>query len=447
MSAPSPRTRGVLDRVLGLVTEVRRGEAVTALLLTLDVFGVLTAYYLIKPVREALILDMESGAELKSYASALIALLLLVAVPAYGRVANRLTPHRLVVGVTLFFTANLVLFFFAAQSTALRPMLGIPFYLWVGVFNMMIVAQFWAFANDVYSVEQGKRLFAIVGIGASVGAAVGSKIASALVPWVGVSGLMLVAAAVLLGTAGLTLAVHRRRARSSRNEPAGGSESKAGGFAMLFSDRYLLLLAALTFILNFVNTNGEYVLSVLVSQWADLAVASGAAGELSKGDYIARFYGDFFFYVNVAGVLLQTFVVSRLVKLGGVKLALFVLPVVVLGSWSLIAVFPVLGIVRLGKTVENSTDYSINNTVRQMLWLPTSQEAKFKAKQAVDAFFVRMGDVGSAGLVFVITTVLALPLRTFAVLNIGLAVVWLLLAAAISRRHAALSHLSAPQES
>lgn len=423
-----------LERVLSLATEVRPGEAVTALILSLNVFAVLSAYYMIKPAREALILAMESGAELKSYASAAIAVLLLVAVPLYGRVANRMQPNRLVISVTLFFVSNLVAFYFAGHNAFLRPLLGIPFYLWVGMFNMMVVAQFWAFANNVYTVEQGKRLFAVVGIGASLGAAVGSKVASALAERIGVSSLMLVAAAVLLVSAVLTQWIHlRERDRPSPPRKASGP-TKAGGFAMVFSDRYLLLLAALTLILNFVNSNGEYVLSVMISDWAAQSEAAGTLGGLSKGAFIAKQYGDFFFYVNILGVVLQTFVVSRIVRWGGMRLALLVLPVIVLGSWTLIALFPALLMVRVGKTIENATDYSINNTVRHMLWLPTSQEAKFKAKQAVDAFFVRMGDVASAGLVFAATALTSLSVSTFALINVGLAVGWIFVAVAIMRQ-------------
>ncbi|MBL4683765.1 MAG: MFS transporter [Nannocystaceae bacterium] len=423
-----------LERVLSLAAEVRPGEAVTALILSLNVFAVLSAYYMIKPAREALILAMDSGAELKSYASAAIAVLLLLAVPLYGRVANRMQPNRLVISVTLFFVSNLVAFYFAGQNAVLRPLLGIPFYLWVGMFNMMVVAQFWAFANTVYTVEQGKRLFAVVGIGASLGAAVGSKVASALAERLGESSLMLVAAAVLSVSAVLTQWIHLRERDRSSAPRKPSSPAKAGGYAMVFSDRYLLLLAALTLILNFVNSNGEYVLSVMISDWAEQSKAAGTLGGLSKGAFIAKQYADFFFYVNIMGVVLQTFVVSRIVRWGGMRLALLVLPVIVLGSWSLIALFPALLMVRVGKTVENATDYSINNTVCHMLWLPTSREAKFKAKQAVDAFFVRMGDVASAGLVFAATTLTSLSVSTFALINVALAGGWILVAAAIMRQ-------------
>lgn len=438
--APSP-PRSPLERFLSVFTEVRGGEGVTALLLTLDVFLLLTAYYLIKPVREALILAMESGAEYKSYMSGAIAVALLFAVPAYARIAGRTQKHRLVIGVTLFFTLHLVLFFFAASFDAVTPYLGLVFFLWVGIFNMMVVAQFWAFANDLYTEEQGKRLFALVGLGASLGAAVGSKIAGVLIAPLGTMPMLLAAALLLAGSAGLTALVHAREAGKTKAPEAPVASAKApsgGAFGLVFQHRYLLLIAFFSLVFSAVNTNGEYILGKLVKEDATAAVASGVITQAQIGDYIGATYGDFFFYVNVLGVLFQSFVVSRLVKHFGFGRAFYVMPVIALVDASLSAVFPIFAVVRIAKTAENATDYSLNNTTRNMLWLSTSQEMKYKAKQAVDTFFVRMGDVGSALLVLLGTTIVDFGVRGFAVANVVLVLVWLLLARGILREQDAL---------
>src|SRR5690606_14710762 len=114
-----------------------------------------------------------------------------------------------------------------------------------------------------------------------------------------------------------------------------------------------------------------------------------------------------FFWVNLSGVLLQLFVVSRILKYAGVRWAILMLPVIALSSYLLLALVPVLGVVRWVKTAENSVDYSLNNTVRNALFLPLTREEKYQAKQAVDTFFVRGGDVLSAGLVYVGVNVLS----------------------------------------
>ncbi len=451
-----------LDRTLRLFTEVREGESPTALLLALNVFLLLAAYYVIKPVREALILT-GGGAEVKSYAAAGQAVLLLILVPAYGALADRLPRRRLLNVVTGFFVACLAGFYLLARAGV--PV-GVVFFLWVGIFNLMIVAQFWSFANDLYTRDQGERLFPIVAFGASLGAVAGSGLTGWLIPILGVPQLLLFAA-LLLGAATLlgSLVDRRERRRCEAGMPArlttaeipaatgeylvqtgAGSEQltvslpgiggRRGTFRLVFGERYLLLIALLILVLNWVNTTGEYILGRTVAQAATLAVANGTAHGLSVSEYIGRFYSEFFLGVNLAGLVLQLFVVSRLLRFFGVRTAVLVLPLIAILGYALLAFLPVLGVVRWIKTAENATDYSLQNTVRNVLFLPTSREQKYKAKQAIDSFFVRAGDVLSALSIYLGTTLLTLGTTGFARFNLVLAAVWVVLAVLTGREYA-----------
>ena len=175
MSAPAERTdKNLLERALSVFTEVRAGEGVSALLLALNGFYLLAFYSVLKIVRDALILS-ESGPVAASYSAAGQAVMLLIFVPAYSAFAARVSRVWLVCGVTLFFASHLLIFYLVGTS-GLR--IGIAFYLWIGVFNMVAVAQFWAFANDLYSSERGKRLFPILGMGANLGAVAGAASAA-----------------------------------------------------------------------------------------------------------------------------------------------------------------------------------------------------------------------------------------------------------------------------
>lgn len=127
-------------------------------------------------------------------------------------------------------------------------------------------------------------------------------------------------------------------------------------------------------------------------------------------------------------VLLQAFVVSRLTKYLGMAGVLFALPVVALEAYGFVAFGAGLALIRVAKTSENATDYSVMNTARQMLWLPTSRAEKYKAKQAADTFIVRLGDVFAAAFVWLGTHVLVLSRRGFAVTNLVLIAAWLALA-------------------
>lgn len=441
--AEGPRESAWLSRLLRPITVVRPGEATTALLLTLNVFLLLSAYYIIKPVREALILSLASGAEYKAYMSGAIAILLLFAVPAYAKFVDRLPRIQLVISVTLFFAANLVVFLLLIQVPALKSRLGLVFYAWVGVFNMMVVAQFWSFANDLYDEERGLRLFPLLALGGSLGAAVGSQIAALLIPVLGVPAMLGVAAGVLALCALLFWLVERREAASSEPRPAGTEPARAprpararGAFGLVLSNRYLLGVAAFSLLFSWVNSNGEYMLGKLVQRDALAAVQQGLTTDL--GARIGARYAQFFFYVNVLGLLLQTFVVARLVRWLGFRLCFLVFPLIAFGDASAVAIAPSLAIITLGKTAENAADYSLNNTLRQMLWLVTTRDMKYKAKQAVDTFFVRLGDVSSALSVWLGASLLALDVRHFAWLNAVLCVAWLGLAQVIGRRHEAL---------
>jgi AAA family ATP:ADP antiporter len=405
----------------------------------------LSAYYVIKPVREALILAMASGAEYKSYMSGAVAGLLFLIVPGYDRLVDALPRIKLVISVTLAFAIMLVLFFAGTQVPSLRDNLGLVFYAWVGVFSVMVVAQFWGFANDLYEKEQGDRLFPMVAIGASVGAAVGSKAANLLIKGLGLPSMLLVAAGLLVACAGLYWLVERREKAnqppaSRKGEPPsskseGKVKGKSGGFRLVLSHRYLLLMALFALVYNWVNSNGEYMLSKLIKADAAAAVARGQITAQQLGDTIGAAYADFFFYVNVAGVLLQTFVVSRLVKWLGLSKAFLFLPALAVANAAVVAFLPIVWLVKIGKIAENATDYSLNNTLRQMLWLVTSPEMKYKAKQVVDTFCVRIGDVCSALAVYVTVDVLQFSVQRFAWVSLALGAVWIFLAIAIGKLH------------
>jgi AAA family ATP:ADP antiporter len=427
-----------LSRALRPVTEVHHGEAVTVLLMTTNVFLMLSAYYVIKPVREALILAMGSGAEYKSYMSGAIALLLFLLVPPYGKLVDSMSRIKLVTVVSLAFAGQLLLFFAAMRSPNLREHLGLIFYAWVGVFNVMVVAQFWAYANDIYQKEQGDRLFPMIALGASVGAAVGSKGAEALIKRLGVEPMPLVAAFLLIICALLFWLVERREStakRQAKKEAKSGHENPIGGFELVRRYRYLALIALFSLVYNWVNSNGEYMLSKLIKADAAAAVARGQVSAQHVGDLIGAAYADFFFYVNLAGVLLQMFVVSRLVKWLKLSKAFLFLPVLALGNAAVVAFLPIVALVKAGKTAENATDYSLNNTLRQMLWLVTSPQMKYKAKQVVDTFCVRIGDVCSALSVYLTVDVLHFSVQRFAWISLLLGGVWLTLAVAIGRRY------------
>ena len=471
MSNSRDDQRSLLERLLGVFTEVRAGEGGLTLAMAFLVFLLLTAYYLIKPVREALILQ-QGGAEVKSYLVALMAVLLFFLVQGYAKLVSRYERTRLISVVTTIFIACLVAFW--ALSRLGVPYLGHAFFIWVGIFSVMVVAQFWSYANDVYSNEAGKRLFPLVGFGGMLGAFVGSDVADRLLEYIGVYEMLLLAAAILAACILITnlislrvwgrrqIRVHQSGLTDWLAERKERREREKLAFGVLKEHRYLWYIALVILTLNLVNTTGEYILGRLVEEHGERqvelavsrATAAGTAltfGDRELGDpgsseareafvrsTIGGFYASFFRWVNLIGMALQLFVVGRLVKWGGIRAGLLWLPIIALGTYGLVLLVPVLAYVRFGKTVENASDYSINKTTVQMLFLPTSRDVKYKAKQAIDSFFQRVGDVGSALVVFVGTSVLALDARGFAAINLLFIAGWFFLVRGIASEHRAI---------
>ena len=442
---------GFIHKVLRIFTVIHPDEVLTTLLLTLNVFLLLTAYYIIKPVRDALMLD-SWPAEVKSYLNAAIAVLLVFVVKIFSRMASRFPRQKLITWVTLFFISNLVLFYILHIFGLGPGTMGIVFFLWAGIFNLIVIAQFWGFANDVFTEDEGKRLFPLVAFGATFGGFAGGTITESLVASTGTFPLMLISAAFLGICILFTWIIHRREIQRIKAKPRKSIEKeefkpeeqekpldKGGAFKLLFKNRYLLYIAFFVLLMNFINTNGVFMLDTMAENAASQALDAGTTGGLSKGQYLTQFYAGFYNIMNIYAMLVQLFLVSRIFKWFGVRTALFILPVMALGGYIFIGLSASLILVKWVKAVENGTDYSLMNTTRHSLFLITTREEKYKAQALTKTFFHRSGDVLSAGLVFLGSAFLAFKVENFAALNVGLVLIWIFVGILIYREHKRLS--------
>jgi AAA family ATP:ADP antiporter len=424
----APRT--TLDRALRAFSDVRAGEGLRAVGMLVSLLLLMVAYYVLKTVREPLILA-GGGAEVKSYAAGLQALVLIGFVPAYSWLTRKVGRRGLIIGLVGFFFVNLQLFYIALRLGS--RFVGVAFFVWVGIFSLSVIAQFWSLANDSYSRDEGERLFPIIAFGATLGSPIGARIAGALFArGIAPQTMMQIAAALLLVHGAITLQLARTSSTTLAERPL---VSRTGGFQLIARSVYLRLVAVLLLVLNVVNTVGEYVLSKNVVNAASAAVASGQVA--SKAEFIGAFYGGFFFWVNVSAALLQALLVSRLVKHAGVRGVLLFLPLLAFGVYATMAAGASFAVIRWLKTAENAGDYSVMNTGRAMLWLPTSREEKYRAKQAMDTFVVRMGDVVATLVVAGSLSLLHLGPSALAAINAVLAIVWVMVASGVARLNGA----------
>jgi len=443
--AGSAAVTGVLERGLRIFAPVADREGPTSLLLLANVFLVLMAYYLIKPVREGWLSISDvtglSKLEVKAYSSFAQSMLLLLILPVYASLAARLTRRSLITRVGAVFTALLGVFWLLQPDllVAANAPVGISFYLFVGIFGVTLVAQFWSFASDMYGEGRGERLFPLVAIGASAGATVGAWTGERLIK----SGSVDAADLVLLAAAPLLLAMWLSRIADRRGPSGQPSTATAARWEqpaapgadsaheLIFRHRYLAAIALMTLVFNWVVANGDNILFAAVQE----ALAEQHRPAVDSAGYNAlinsattAFYGDLYFWVNLLGLMLQAFVVSRLVRLGGVAAVLLVTPIVSLVAYFSMAVSPLVSVLKSMKIAENATNYSLNNTARHMLWLPTSKTMLYKAKPTIDTLFVRIGDGLAAVTVLLGTRLWHLQVVDYFKLNVVIVCIWVVLA-------------------
>ncbi|MBF0456066.1 MAG: hypothetical protein HQL72_14765 [Magnetococcales bacterium] len=445
--ASPPSQSGLrISRILSPFTRIMPHESTGALWLFACVFLILVAYYLVKPVREGWLavslFSSLSKLEVKGYSSFLQTVVLIGIMPLYAYYANRWSRVRLLTLVGLFFSTLFPLFWLLRPGFLLdnMPFAGLAFYVWVGIFAVMVIAQFWAYAADLYNEAAGRRLFPFIALGASIGAVAGSWITDRLVKALNLDAyhLLLVAPLPLLVALWIIHHIDRTghgsaRAEKKSLEPA--KKGSRGGLRLIFTDRYLFLIALFMLLLNWVVTNGENILFAVVQETlkASLEGLEGESASRILRDATTTFYGRLYFWVNLIGVLLQAFVVSRLLRHGGLTALMLTPPLISLAGYAAISSLGGITALTWGKTAENAVNYSVTNTARHVLWLPVPQEILYKAKTAIDTVCVRLGDVLAALTVLAGVRLMAWNTESFFYLNMALILAWMGVAVAILR--------------
>jgi len=414
------------------VVEVHRGEVGPLLASMLWIFLALTAYYIIKPLRST-VLQEKIGVDHKWLA--LIATTMFVAVFAYGygKIVPRVERSRLIVWTFVAFIVCLAAFALALPRGG--ALTGYVFFVWVSTFNLMIVSQFWSLAADVWTKQEGLRLFGFIGVGGVAGGIFGTLAVAGFAKTLSTEQMLILSAAVLSLCLMLSLYVLKFGAtrspstqRTHRNSAC--PPDSTNSIALVLGSPYLRLIAGMMLVLNLVNTNGEWILDKLVSR-ADMSHAA-----------LREFYAQFYLFQNLLTFLVQFFLTARIQRRFGAGVALFFEPTIGIIGGVLFMVMPLLAVVRWHKILENACDYSIQSNTKELLYLPTTQLEKYSAKNFNDTFVVRGGDALSAATIFAATTYLLPAFGDFGLkimlgLDILLGVVWVVIAAAIGSIHRA----------
>lgn len=402
-------------KLLAPIVDVRRRELIPMLISAVWIFLAITAYYIIKPIRGQVLQEL-IGVDSKP--TALISTTIFIGFFAYGygKIVTRVDRKRLVIGTYLVFLGCIAAF--AAALPRAGAITGYVFFVWVSTFSVMIVSQFWALAADVWSKEEGARLFGFIGLGTVSGGIAGTtvtKLAKELPTWQ-----MLIVSGGILAVC-LVLSVYILRFGAEKHEHAAAPEPsqekqpEVNAISMVLGSPYLRLIAAMTLVLNLVNSNNEWILDKMFS---------------TEGNGDSRtFYADFYLWQNAIAAFIQFFLTGRIQRRFGARVALLFLPVVGVLGGSAFLLVPTLAVIRALKISENATDYSIQSNTREFLYLPTTKIEKYAAKNVNDTFVVRIGDLLAAGSIEVAKILLqSFPgggLRMLVAADVVLALVWI----------------------
>jgi ATP:ADP antiporter, AAA family len=414
-----------VERGLARAVDVRPPEIAGLLAAFAYHFLIFTAYYILRPIRDSM--GVGGGAENLPDLFGWTLLVMLIAVPVFGWFSGRFRRSVFVPWVYLFFAAQLVgiwALFAAIEDKAAAARF---FFVWVSVFNLVVISVFWSFMADLFDKEQGKRLFAFITAGASVGGMTGSAITAFLAESVGEVNLLLVSATLLAASVApiryLIGWSDRQGARGERIEarPIGGNPF--AGLKLVLSSPYLGGIAAFIFLMAAVTT-------FLYLQQAELLGIF-----YPDGDERSAFLGRIELAMNFITIALQFFAIGRVTQRVGVARMIVVVPLFVVAGFLLIAASPTFFTLVAVLMARRIGQYAIVRPCREMLYTTVSREAKYKAKNVNDTLVYRTSDFVSAKAEQAIEAVWSANLAAIALVGAGIAAAWAVIAWLLGRAH------------
>ena len=376
----------LLDRVFGL----ERHEYAAVAWSFAYFFCVLSSYYILRPVREAMAVG--SGPNTIPYLFLGTFTVMLAATPVFGWIASRYPRRKFLPWVYLFFISN-ILIFWAVFSVAVdrdesHIWLGRIFFVWLSVFNLFVVSVFWSFMADIYTREQGRRLFGVITAGGSIGALIGGSATSVLVVNIGFENLFPISAALL--TVAL-LCIRRLRAwvvtEHEHVEPdEAGSAMPIGGTAWagithMMSSPYFGAIAVKSVIASLLGT-------ALYMFTAELVAVS-----IADADARTQFFSNINNATNLIALVAQLFIVKRVVGHFGIGVSLALMPVVSIAGFALLAIYPTLAVVAALTVARRALGFGFAKPTTDMLYSVVTPEEKYKTKNFIDTAIYRGGDL------------------------------------------------------
>ena len=419
--------RGGLGNIFSAATKIEQNERKAALLSFAFVFVLMTSYFILRPVRNAMASDW-TDAELSQLWTATF-VFSLIAVSIYGGIIPRVKFRWLVPGVYVFFALTFLAFFVGATAGERPRYINEAFYVWVSVFSLFHVSVFWSFMSDIYSRDQAPRLFAFIAAGSSIGAIAGPAITALFADTLGTYNLMLLSALLLLIPIPLIGILNRLKVTELGNAEVQADLSKQveigknpfAGFSLFFTNSTLFGIGLFIFLYVSMGTFVYFGLKNLMDTYDE-----------STREQIWALID---LTVNSLAVLTALFVTSRLTTRFGMSRTLALVPSILVIGFLVIAIAPVLAVVAGLEIVRRAGNYAITRPGREMLFTIVNREMRFKAKPVIDIVVYRGGDMIWAWLFTFLTTVIGLGMVGVALVGAGIALAWTFVGAALGRTY------------
>ena len=414
----------LINKFLKTASRIEEREIKAVIFSFLFVVVLMSAYYILRPVRDAMASDW-TDAEV-SWLWTINFFISTAIVALYGLMVSKFRFRLLVPVMYGIFAGSFVIFYVLASISDDRTIIDKAFYVWVSVFSLFHISVFWSFMSELFSKEQSGRLFGIIAVGASVGGLIGPSITAFFSVSLGTDNLMLIASMMLLIPIPIIFYLQTLKVTDLNNEeldPTTPNQSIGGspfaGFKMFFSNPYLLSIGLFIFLYTGISSFVYFELKNLLS-------------DLSRSER-SVIWAQMDLAVNILAISAGLFATSRIVTRFGMPLTIALVPVMICIGLLVLAISPFLGVVVMLQIIRRAGNYAVTRPAREMLFTLVDQETRFKAKPVIDIVAYRGGDMLMAWLFTGLTQGLGLGLAAVAAFGAGMAALWSLVGIYLGR--------------
>ena len=409
--------RNLIINFLKNASKIKEQEIKAVIFSFLFVVVLMSAYYILRPVRDAMASDW-TDAEV-SWLWTLNFFISTAIVALYGSMVSKFRFRLLVPTMYGIFAISFIIFYALGSVFEDRTLIDKSFYVWVSVFSLFHISVFWTFMSELFSKEQSGRLFGIIAVGASVGGLIGPSITAFFSVSLGADNLMLIASMMLLIPIPIIFYLQSLKSKELNNEVLDIPDSNQSiggnplaGFKMFFSNPYLLSIGLFIFLYTGISSFVYFELKNLLSDfsrsersviWAQMDLA-----------------------VNILAISTGLFATGRIVTKFGMPATIAMVPIMICIGLLVLAISPLLGVVMVLQIIRRAGNYAVTRPAREMLFTLVNQETRFKAKPVIDIVAYRGGDMLTAWLFTGLTQGLGLGLASVAAVGAGIASLWAL---------------------